>query len=84
MGGKTATCKICGKEFKNAAGLAGHMTLVHEMKGGEKWKETKDKTGCKHLWRRLKPSELTMQDDQGRTVEDMGFLYECTICGTLR
>lgn len=84
MGGKPATCKVCGKEFKNAAGLAGHMSAVHDMNGGENWRKGKDQTGCKHVWRRLKPSELALVDDSGRSVESMGFLYECTVCGVLR
>lgn len=30
------TCDICGKEFKNAQGLRGHMTFVHGKTGSSK------------------------------------------------
>jgi len=27
-------CEICGKKFKNRAGLAGHLLIVHQKKSG--------------------------------------------------
>ena len=76
-------CSICGKEFKNKAGLAGHLSIVHGKNGGGRYKETK--SSCTHTWRRLKESECNMMDvETGQTVYELGYLFCCRECGELR
>lgn len=76
-------CQICKKEFKNKAGLAGHMAIVHGQNSGSKAKE-KD-SGCQHIWRRLNNSELKMVEEKtGKSIYELGYLFVCRECGELR
>lgn len=76
-------CSICGKKFKNKAGLAGHMSIIHGKNSGSRYKESAG--GCNHTWRRLRESELQMRDEEtGKTVWELGYIYCCRDCGELR
>lgn len=76
-------CSICGKEFKNKAGLAGHLSIIHGKNGGDRYKESK--SNCNHTWRRLTNSELKLIDEStGQNIYEMGYLFVCRECGELR
>lgn len=73
-------CPECGKTFKNKAGLAGHLSIVHGKNGS-----MDQKMGCQHIWRRLNNSELKMVDEKtGKSIYELGFLFVCRECGELR
>lgn len=84
-------CDICGKEFKNKAGLAGHMKIVHDetkkpVSGSDALlnvhgKETK---GCQHIWKRLTMEQLRMEDSDGKSLADYGYKYYCADCGEVK
>ena len=88
----SAKCDICGKEFKNKAGLAGHMKIVHDGRtnkpvlGADKLanvhvKETK---GCQHIWKRLTAEQLRMEDSDGKSLAAHGCKYYCAECGEVK
>lgn len=82
MAAEKVICQICKKEFKNRAGLAGHMVLAHG-RDDEPAKKPRD-TGCDHVWRKLRPAELEWSDVDGKTIRELGFKFVCNKCKDLR
>ncbi|MEA4893578.1 MAG: C2H2-type zinc finger protein [Peptococcaceae bacterium] len=89
---KQIKCEICGKVFKNRAGLAGHMNIVHDERTKSTSKESdqlgsvrKEKTnGCQHIWKKLTPEDLRKEDESGSSIQEQGYRYYCAECGELK
>ena len=85
-------CEVCGKEFKNRAGLAGHMNIIHGEKtnkpapGSDRQESIRAKgtVGCQHIWKKLTPEQLRMVDESGSSVQDQGYKYYCAESGDLK
>lgn len=79
-------CDICGKEFKNKAGLAGHKKIVHDekTKKGKSLSEQKTGSECAHIWKRLTAEQLRMEDSDGKSLAAHGCKYYCAECGEVK
>lgn len=80
-------CPHCNREFKNKAGLAGHIALKHpEISEAAKEMERQKKitVGHRHVWQRLSEYELNLVDGEGVTIRDRGYRYVCRDCDALK
>ena len=77
-------CELCGKEFKNKAGLAGHMTIVHG-KGTKPVDRPSDRwTDCEHVWKRLTVEQMRMIGPDGQSLGSHGYRHYCELCEEVR
>lgn len=79
-------CPHCEREFKNRAGLAGHIVLKHPeiAEAAKEAARQKQTTGHRHVWHRLSEYELNLVDAEGITMRDRGYRYVCRHCDTLK
>lgn len=79
-------CDICGKEFKNNAGLAGHVAIIHatDTNKGKRPSDRKISGDCAHVWKRLTGEQLRMVDADGVSLAAHGCKYYCAECGEVK
>ncbi len=65
----STTCGVCGRDFKNASGLAGHHRLAHGVSAGAQGESEKGSTRKGELADRLAALERELEDwRSGRIV----------------